>query len=739
MRSGPSVFRLLAASIALAVLHPDGSRAEGLQLRYEPLFAVSETTATDPAGNTQRTSSTAWNHRWYLQVDKTLYPYLRFDGNGNYEWSLGSGTTDGRPTEFSGRTWNLNAQLTAGPRELNASPFYSRRQSSFDSLDAGALLTTPTLVSETAGAYGNWRPEGLPSLSLRFVRTDQHDEARTVTDVQTNELALESIFVLRAVDLRYRFQYLNPVDRVAGVDTSNLRHEGRVAYGDRYFSGRINVSASYLVSALGRETRATGTGGTVAVRQLASAGLSIVEAFPATPARVTLLPTPALVDGDRATSVGINLGFGRTASGDAALRDLGGQFAIAAVPVNTIWVWVDRPLPASTAAGFVWTAYRSDDNLDWTPVPAGAVTFDAFQNRFEIPIERTSARYLKVVTRPLAGTVPDPRFNDILVTELEFYDVVPASAAQGSSSDTGGVANAAVRARLLPDANLYYDFAVYLTHSHQSVGATDRGTTLTYNVLNGISYDRPLGRALTISTRLDRTDFDELRGHEALNRFSASLGASPLAALASTLTYNAQVLESAEGRAFNQAVLLFVQAEPYRGVALLANLGYGAGSPIAGQTSRSRSASLGVTVTPHRALILSGTYAYQAIASIIAAEAEVERRNERLEGTATFTPIPALFLSASIGRLVVEDRPQRIANVAANVRPFPAGNLYLAFNYNESFDSLFDQRTRTMGPSARWNIHAGNFLDLSYTVQDTTSTLASSRSSLLAARLTLTL
>jgi len=79
------------------------------------------------------------------------------------------------------------------------------------------------------------------------------------------------------------------------------------------------------------------------------------------------------------------------------------QFADAITPVSLVYVWVDKALPAQVSGAFGWTAYRSDDNVDWVPVPlAGPVTFGAFDNRFEIPIEGTRSRYLKVVTRPLA-------------------------------------------------------------------------------------------------------------------------------------------------------------------------------------------------------------------------------------------------------------------------------------------------------------------------------------------------
>jgi hypothetical protein len=165
----------------------------------------------------------------------------------------------------------------------------------------------------------------------------------------------------------------------------------------------------------------------VEIQQLPVMGLSVVESFPATPLQVFLNPNGALVDGDLVTSAGVNLG---TSAGvvPIAYRDLGARFADAITPVAEIHVVVDRAVPPELAAHFVWDAYRSDDNLAWTPVAlSGAVAFDPVLLRFEIPISRAQARYLKVVTRPLPSTsTSDPRYGEIFVTELQFLDLVPA-------------------------------------------------------------------------------------------------------------------------------------------------------------------------------------------------------------------------------------------------------------------------------------------------------------------------
>ncbi len=187
------------------------------------------------------------------------------------------------------------------------------------------------------------------------------------------------------------------------------------------------------------------SGATIETRQPAVAGLYALETQPTTSTSITLFANPALVDGDRIASAGINIGFGRSVASDTTPRDVGGQFTNAVTPVNRIDVWVGHTLPADVAGAYAWAAYRSDDNLVWAPVALrGPVTFSVSNNRFEIPTVRTEARYVKVVTQPLpAGLTQDPRYADVLVTEVEFLDSSVAGCACVAATEgcPGGAAS----------------------------------------------------------------------------------------------------------------------------------------------------------------------------------------------------------------------------------------------------------------------------------------------------------
>jgi hypothetical protein len=162
-------------------------------------------------------------------------------------------------------------------------------------------------------------------------------------------------------------------------------------------------------------------------RRFPIAGFSIVEGVGQAPEVVTLNPNASLVDGNTAVGAGVNLGYG---AGDSGFRDLGVQLADPVTSIDELHVWVDRTLPPAASSYHSWSAFLSDDNVSWTAIPLVApVKLGVTAARFEIPIGRTAARYLKVVTRPLAsGITSDPALETVLATEVQAFAVAPPCA-----------------------------------------------------------------------------------------------------------------------------------------------------------------------------------------------------------------------------------------------------------------------------------------------------------------------
>ena len=155
-------------------------------------------------------------------------------------------------------------------------------------------------------------------------------------------------------------------------------------------------------------------------------GLSIVAELPDTPEKVTLGPNPTLIDGDTSASASLDIGYGPALAGDGRLRQAGLQLSDGTTEVNLLRVWTDRLLPPDVFRAYSWSVYRSDDNVSWVQVPV-TITLQGVSSSFaDIRVASTSARYLKVVTRPLpAGVTSDPRYAEVAVTELQAFLTIP--------------------------------------------------------------------------------------------------------------------------------------------------------------------------------------------------------------------------------------------------------------------------------------------------------------------------
>ncbi len=410
---------------------------------------------------------------------------------------------------------------------------------------------------------------------------------------------------MKDLDLRYSVRAARITDHLNDVRTSELGNSASATWSGAYLQGRGSAYASYSIGAIQTSVTARGSGGTVSTSQRPISGLSVVEVFPAVPTRVTLAPNSALVDGVTSASAGLNLGYsGTSPTGERPLRDLGAEFADAVTPVNALYVYVDRTLPDEVAASFTWTVYQSEDNLDWTQVGGTLVgLFDPLLSRFEISIERTAARYLKVVTRPLAPSVAiGPQYSEIFVTELQLSLVVPAQEAVGRSSTLGGNLNATTKFRILdrPGLSLTYDLSTLFTHSSAS-------SRVSYSVTNGLSAARRLGRTVSTSGRFERNDSDVGQGHLAGNRWSATLAYDPFPTFGASLLYGGQLNQLKSGNSISQTVGAAARADLYQGIATSANVTYGIGHDETGRDSRTKSVAATATITPNRYLSLAGS------------------------------------------------------------------------------------------------------------------------------------
>jgi hypothetical protein len=668
-----------------------------------PGISTSRISQTDQAGRTTEQDVTDVTQQYTLSLNKTIYPNLGFSGTGliskDLTWTHDS---SGATSQGDQTAATLATRLSFGSGILGGALSYDRRQEV--STGQGGWAT-----ENTYGLNAGWHPLELPSIDLRLTRTDIHDPTRPDPDSveYTGQLGV-GYTAIPGLELRYTLR-LDELTR-SSTDSTTVSQDGRASYRTTLLDGRTTAYGSVAVTSLWSQTISSDPNGAVAVQRFAIQGLSLVEDFPALPENDVLVSNPALVNGDVRSSAAVNLGFS-VGPTDRRPRDLGVQLADVVTKVNRITVWVDRALPVTVSRAFQWDAYQSDDNQHWTLVPiTGPVLFGDLENRFDIPIVETAARYLKVVTKPLdASVTTDPRWKDILVTEVQLFDDVPAAQVRGVTSRVGQTFNGAAQTRLLDHPNLSHDVSVTLTRSGSDVPTT-------WTATNGLSIMGLPSPTTTLSARVARQDSDAGTGHVGSFQWTGTLAHQPLPTLAEGLTYGGQLTQSRLGTALSNSVAGYARAEVYKGVAGTGNASYAVTSNADGSQVRAATATVGASLVPNRVLSLTGTYGVSRAetdpAGNVTPTATTIR--QRVDSNVTFTPVPALYASAGLSRVFGDVRPTTLGNFSLNLSPFPDGQLLARATYSESVDTGADSRTRIVSPSLRWTMRAGMFLDLAY-------------------------
>jgi hypothetical protein len=720
-----------ALLLALASL-PLHAVADGFSASLEPSVNAARTDTSGEGVDAARADSLLLQQRYRLNLDRSLFPQLRLGATASYQQENGTLKQDLLPTTHSeARRWSLGLRLDLGAGVWNAGGAYELRG---DEAGSGGTASSPRRLNEVVNLFAGWRPADLPSLDLRYVRTHTWESRADGLDQTAQVATLQSTYnPVTSVELRYRGAYSWTGNEASGVEDRTLTQGLRSSWGETFLDRRASVFTTVEVTGSRRWTSATRADAFRETQQTLASGLSAVERFPALPERITLDPNPALADGDLAAGAGLDLGFGRSDAGDTDPRDLGGRFVDVATPVNELRVWVDRRLPPAISAAFTWAVYRSDDNQAWTPVAlSGGARFSALETRFEIPIARTSARYLKVVTRPLAsGVTTDPTYAQIAVTELQAFLVEPVGL--GTETGSTGRVGASLSAKLVLQRswNVAWDTFV------DAARASDRDFTR-WILTNGLSFTRRLAAPVMLSGRAERSDSDAGAGVETGHRASLSAGLEPLPTLGGTLSASASRLDGPAGGRTEVGTQAGVRADLYQGVSLSTQGDLSRGWADGDVRTRRFSGTGNVAVTPHRTVTLAGSFTYSDSLRTQPGAADLRDRAARMDATASWTPVPALGISGSLGRELYR-QAGTLASLSVNASPFRDGALQLSFAYSESLDTTTDTRSRRWGPSLRWRVARRGYLDLAYTDARTRATAVTTDSQVLFAKLLLNL
>lgn len=673
----------------------------GMQAGVESTFSSVMTRVTFASGAVTTTSSQNVYPILRLNISTLLYPGLRLTAGDVYEVNAFANHA-GPLTTNSSITGNRPFVLLRSTNPtLSPGVGYFRRVAR----DRTVGLSDVSLTNDEYDGYLGWQPEGGPRSDFQYVRTNTYDGQRAFQNIEKDFASALSQYHYQDLGLYYRGAYLRTADQIGGLDSRQTTNFIRGDYSQTFLQKRLVWNVTGNLNRQDVTTEVHGTGGEVALPIIPFAGLSVISDTPVT---ARLSTNPQLIDGTLTASAGINLGVPVTPL-DAQLRNIGLDL-LTPTEVNRFLLWVDRTLPVEISNAFSWDVYTSTDNVLWQRVATVPVApFGDFENRFEIDFPGVTARYVKLVTRPLSAAVQDSsRFQDIFVTELQAFVRRATGQMNSRVSQNGYLVNTDARLRLLDSPNLYYE-GYYLANGNNGFNLT------TDTLSNGVSVNHSFGRIFSTFGRFAVEQGRQAQGFRTATVTNATLTIEPIHTFRTSVLYSglnervADVPDSRRG--------LFIQnaLQPYRGIDLLAGIGWTSMTRSTGEISHDRLLNLSATITPRQRVSLTLNYDAIVTARSGVFVGDPETREHRSYAALSFDPVRTLHLVLG-GEVIASTGQTTRTTLDTNVSwaPFPDGTLQIIFAYNESLRALeFGRDKNTLG-AVRWNISRKNYIDVSY-------------------------
>ena len=729
LRSRPVVLAApLLAGLALAAppAMADGL-LEAVTGNDEVFVNLLNVTSTDKtAGTTTKTTIFEIGSRTNLALNYNLFPTLNINSGVTYEkdFTKVTGDTDTETTLTRLRPFFW---LTFRDPVVNGSFGY-------DYLDDRVKTKgqdETSVVRESYNVNLNWRPVDLPFTNFRYTRTNIHDGTRDLIDTTEDNFYLKTEYLYRGLDVYYAGTYIDTRDKVHDSESTQTVHEGRLLYAATFFDRRVAVSTDnrYRSSELEIDNGVpfTGLGTTIGFVLPATAGLSSIDATPITD---PLANNPALIDGDVATSAGVNIGF--TGEPTTNLRNVGLDFG-APLTVNRVQISIagfSGTLPSDIATFYVWQVWTSTNNLNWTlQATVAPAVFGTLDRRFSIAFLPQTTRYIKITVQPLPGSVIGTTntslFPTIFITEMQaFNDSTTSVATPGSHlrlHQTLRSHSLDLNVFLLRRAadQLYYRFY----GGYQELEAQE--TTTRYIVSNGLYLTHRFTDILTGNLNGTYEFGREGPTDRQAVLYYASLAATPLPTLTDTLVFSGRrewmqpngsgstgAAATPERTLTASSLVLYNTAQLYRGIDLTLNLGanFTTEDPQGGPSTDRRETyvNIGLTLSPHPALTQTTYYTGKMTHATIDGAARDSRggSGDTTENTLdlglSFNPFRTLTVSAQANIKTQTDQPTTVnQNYSVNWAPFPDGTLQLTMFYSQSQFSDNSVTARIVQPTVR--------------------------------------
>ena len=689
----------------LGLLAPPAHAQEGLfagmQRGLDFTFSSISTTTTFASGQVTKTETRNIFPALTLNTDALLYPGLRLNAGGVFELSMLSANTNGgevNSTIVRNRPFFL---LRSTNPVFSPGVAYFRREERARTEG----LSDVKLVNDEYSAYLGWNPAGGPRSDFQFLRTHTFDGDKAFQDVTRDFGTIVSNYSKGSLGGYYRGAFLDTDNPLEGLHTRQVTHSARVSDSGSLIRKRLLWNATYNINHQDVTTAASGTEGEVAIPVIASSGLSAVSDTPVT-ARLT--PNGPLIDGNLTAGAGLDLGLSLPPE-DSQARNIGVDF-LNRTEVNRFLVWVDRELPFEVASSFSWEVYSSSDNITWTrEALVSSAPFGPFENRFEIDFPSITARYVKVVTRPLSIAVAESSlFTDILVTEVQAFLRRPAGEITSRLTQTTHLVNTDVRMRILDAPSLFYE-GFFLYNGPDAFG------TNTTTLSNGLSVSHTFDRIFSVYARGTREQGQDPQGDRVATLTNATLTVNPIPTFRSSLLYTGRDEEHAGLPTDSRGVFVQNAAQVYRGIDILFGFGRTSSTRETGEHSNDRLINASGTIVPRDHVSL--TFSYDDTATRRSGTFVGSPRSHVRRAYAAIAVDPLRTLHVALGEevLSVTDQPTRTTHdVGANWAPFPDGTLQLIFAYNEALRPLQFGKDRSTLGSVRWNISRRSYVDVTY-------------------------
>jgi hypothetical protein len=634
-------------------------------------------------------------------MDALVYPNLRLNAGGVFEVSMASTNTNGDTLDSTivrNRPFFL---LRSTNPVLSPGIGYFRRE---DRARTGRLSNVK-LVSEEYAGYLGWNPAGGPRSDFQYLRTHTFDGSRTFEDTTKSFATLVSNYNRANFGAYYRGALLDTDNTVLHLKTEQITHSARVSDAGLLVRKRLAWNATYNINHQDVTTSSSGQGGEVALPISVFAGLSGISDTPGT-ARLT--QNAAIIDGNLTASGGIDLGV-TTPPEDPQARNIGVDF-VNRTEVNRFLLWVDRELPFEIANAFSWEVYSSPDNIAWTreaTVPAAA--FGPFENRFEIDFPSVTARYVKVVTRPLSIAVPDAsRFPNIFVTEIQAFLRRPAGEITSRVTQTTHLVNTDVRMRLLDAPSLFYE-GFFLYNGPDTFG------TSTTTLSNGLSLNHTFSPVLSVYARGAREQGHDPQGDQVASVTNATLTVTPIQTFRSSILYTGRDEEIGGVPLDRRGLFVQNSAQVYRGVDVLFGFGWSSTAREGGEISHDRLLNASATIVPRQRVSLTLSYDDTVTHKSGTFIGKPDSHQRRVYGAVAVDPVPTLHLVLGEEMIVVTDQQTRTTHdIGANWAPFPDGQLQFIFAHNEALRALEFGKERSTVGTVRWNFSRRSYFDVTY-------------------------